>query len=538
MQNQEILNISKQSFELSSDLVLFLDDSLSITWHNSEFTSFQEQHHIKELTSFVPYNLLQKAVDSQQEVHEFDFDFHLLQFHAKFSPIKGSDHYVLICDNAKLQQLKQSLYELMYTDPITGGGNLFRNEIIVNEFYQQRLKNPRLKMLLMAIDFEDFEKIDFFHSHETGHNVLKNFSEQLVSLENNSTVCRTSGNCLLATCIFEEDNFDIDNYTKRVIDIFNKPITIDDDTSVFVSTIIGVVVLPDDGKDRHEAIKNVTLAQQESKKYYDKVSLVFYQHSLGHANDHMFNIEQKLEEAIDNEYLELYYQPKVDVNNKKIYGFEALLRWHDPELGFISPADFIPIAESTGKIVPIGLWVFEQVCKQINTWHTQGFDFKVSLNVSVRQLHDSNFINSFKKVLDETKVNTSLIELEITESILSEELHIITQLFKQIKDLGLSISLDDFGTKYSSLSYLTNLPVDILKIDRTFIKDSCTNVKDAAIAKTIVILAKELELKVVAEGVEDQEQVNLLEDMECDYIQGFYYYKPMCVRDIDALLIL
>ncbi len=534
MQNQEILNISKESFELSSDLVLFLDDSSSVTWHNSAFSAFKKDHNIKGLTNFVPHKLLQEALDSHKELYEFSFDFGLLHFRAKLSRLKHVGTCILICDNT---QHRQSLYNLMYKDPITKIGNLALSIKTVNDFFSQLEDNPKSQMLIMGIDFEGFERIDFVYGYEFGDKVLTNFAKQLQDFKTGNVVCRTSGNYILLMHKYEEDDgFDLDEFKQQVIDIFDKPVVIDEKNSVSISTKIGAVILPKDGKNRNQAINSIKLAQQESKKYYDTVSLVFYQPSFGHANDHILNIGKKLEEAIENNHLELYYQPKVDVNNKKIYGFEALLRWHDPQLGFISPADFIPIAENTGKIVQIGLWVFEQVCIQINTWHSKGFDFKVSLNVSIRQLQDPNFISSFKQVLEETKVDTSLIELEITESILSEDLEIITQLFKQIKDLGLSISLDDFGTKYSSLSYLTNLPVDILKIDRTFIKDSCTNVKDAAIAKTIVILAKELQLKVVAEGVEDQDQVDLLEDMQCDYIQGFYYYRPMCVSDIDTLL--
>ncbi len=531
MQAQEIITIRQKFFELISDLVLFLDSSLSVTWCNSAFCHFKDKHNITDVTDFIPQSLLNKAIDNTDDSYEFEFQS--LHFQVTCYQLQNTDTFVVICDNT---DDRQQLYELIYTDPVSKVGNLALSIKTINDFFVELADNPQAQMLIMGIDFDGFERIDFVYGDNFSDSIVIEFARQLQAFQEGNIVCRTSGDDVLLMHRFEGDELDIEHFKQQVIDIFSNPFVTEDNNRIAINTNIGGAILPKDGKNRDQAINSVQLAHQEAKKYYDTVSLVFYQPSFGHANDHLLNISNKLEEAIENNYLELYYQPKVNVLNKKIYGCEALLRWHDPDLGFISPADFIPIAENTGKIVQIGLWVFEQVCQQINTWQSKGFALKVSLNVSIRQLQDTNFISSFKQVLEETKVDTSLIELEITESILSEDLEVITQLFQQIKALGLSISLDDFGTKYSSLSYLTNLPVDILKIDRSFIKDSCTNIKDAAIAKTIVILAKELQLKVVAEGVEDQEQVSLLEDIQCDYIQGFYYYRPMCVGDIDKLL--
>ncbi len=526
----------QDTFELSSDLVLFFDRNLSLIWGNSAFNKFKKEHNIIELSSFIPDELLKKTFDNinnPDDLHEFTFNFGLLHFHAKFSRLKVKDTFALVCDNINH---RQSLYNIMYRDPITKIGNLALSIKTVNDFSAEIKENPNAKMLMMGIDFEGFERIDFVYGYEFGDKVLTNFAQQLQDFKEGNIVCRTSGNYILLFHKFEDDNFDIDGFSKQVIDIFDKQIKINDKDSVSISTKIGGAILPKDGKNRNEAINSVKLAQKKAKEYYDRVSLVFYEESFGNRNDYILKIGRKLEEAITNNQLELYYQPKVDVDSKKICGFEALLRWNDPEVGFISPAEFIPISEDTGKIVEIGLWVFHQVCLQINAWNEQGFYFKVSLNVSIRQLQDPDFISSFEGVLNKTGVNRSLIELEITESILSDSLEQITLLFMRIKKLGLNISLDDFGTKYSSLSYLTNLPIDILKIDKSFIKDSCNNTKDSAIVKTIVTLAKELQLKVIAEGVEEPEQVSLLEFIECDYIQGFYYYKPMNVKDINHLL--
>ncbi len=523
----------KKAFELSSDLVLFLDKNLSILWTNKAFGKFKKEHKLNKLNDFIPYQSLQNAINhhNQDDEYEFDFAFKELYFHAVFSALEKT--FVLVCHSTKH---KKTIYHLTYTDSLTQVGNRTFSIKTINEFYEKLVFNPQLKMLVLGIDFRNFDRIDYFYGYKVGDSILKNFAQTLQNLQKNNMVFRISGNELLLMHTFDDDNFNLDEFMQQITDVFNKPIRIDEKNSMHILTNIGAVILPKDAKNKNDVLKNVNLAYEESTKLYEKVSVVFYQEDFGHKTAKDLKIEQKLEKAIENNHFELFYQPKIDLENKKIYGFEALLRWQDPELGLISPLDFISIAEDTGQIVQIGLWVLEQVCLQSNAWQQQGLNFKISLNVSIRQLQDPNFIQLFKEVLEKTGANTSLLELEITESILSERLEEIVDLFVKIKQLGFSISLDDFGTSYSSLSYLKNLPIDILKIDKSFIKNTEHDIKDSAITKTIVTLAKELNLKVIAEGVETKEQVNLLEDLSCDFAQGFYYHKPLNLDNLTNLL--
>ncbi len=522
--------------ELSSELVLFLDTNLSLQWSNKAFSDFEKDNHINQLDQFIPYRLLKQAVDNlnnNDETYTFEFRFAQSSFKAKFSCLNNDNNkpnFVIVCNN-----YDDTVHNLTYIDPVTHTGNRAFNIKKIDEFYEQLVLNPDLHMLVLTIDFNNFGRVDYFYGYKAGDKALKDFAQQLQAFDSSNMVARISGSNLTVMRIFEK-NFAIDDYMKQVVAIFDQPIQINDNESISVSTNIGAVILPKDAHNKSDVIKHLDLAYEQATKRYENVSVVFYQDSFGKDNIKRLEIERNLETAIKNDELELYYQPKVDIKTKQIYAFEALLRWHNSEIGFISPLDFIPVAEDSGQIVQLGLWVIEQVCLQCNKWQARGYNFGVSLNISIRQLQDPLCVKSFKEIIHNTGVDTSLLEFEITESILSESLAEITDLFTQIKELGVSISLDDFGTKYSSLSYLTSLPIDILKIDRSFIKDSCESIKDGAIANVIVSLAKELGLKVVAEGVENYDQVSLLEHMDCDYIQGFYYYKPMTVEQVEKLL--
>ncbi len=514
----------------STNLVLIFDKNFSLSWTNKAYIEFKKQNNIQNLDEFIQIDIIKSDLQNSDE-YEFEHCFNKMYF--KVKAVRINTDFALIFNHATDNE---TLYALKYIDSVTQAGNRTLHVKKIEDFYKQRLSKPSLNMLMFGIDFEHFEKIDYFHSYDIGNTVLTNFVKTLKDLSAEDMVFRISGTQLILMYMYDKNDFDTDAYIKKVVDTFAKPIYIDEENSVQLMTNIGAVVLPKDGKDYQEALTNLTLAYQYSEKRHEKVSISFYKEQFGKDIMKDLQIESKLETVIENDQLELYYQPKIDLKDKKIYGFEALLRWNDPKLGQISPIDFIPVAENAGLIVKIGSWVLEKACLQSNIWLKEGKNFKLSVNVSVRQLQDPNFIKILKKIITKTKVNTSFIELEVTESILSENLEEINDLFGQIKNLGLSISLDDFGTGYSSLSYLRNLPIDILKVDRAFVKNMCTHSQDAAIAKTIVTLAKELSLKVIAEGVEEFEQIEFLENMHCDFVQGFYYYKPMCVKDVEEIL--
>jgi EAL domain-containing protein (putative c-di-GMP-specific phosphodiesterase class I) len=249
-------------------------------------------------------------------------------------------------------------------------------------------------------------------------------------------------------------------------------------------------------------------------------------------------LSNQLYRVLSNQELQVYYQPQVSLHTGKIVGVEALLRWFHPTLGLINPAEFIPIAEQTGLINPIGAWVLETACKQNVAWRRMGFqDIRMAVNLSVVQLRNTGLAAQVKRIITETGIDPKQLELEVTESATTREPDYIVSVLNELKKLGLSISIDDFGTEYSSLNRLKTLPIDRLKMDIQFVHGIDKSPKDQAITTVIINLAKNLDLKLVAEGVESPTQLSFLKQRMCDEVQGFYYYKPMPPHEIDKILV-
>ncbi len=244
-------------------------------------------------------------------------------------------------------------------------------------------------------------------------------------------------------------------------------------------------------------------------------------------------LESELRNAIKQNELLLHFQPVVSMPGKKLKGIEALLRWQHPRLGLISPHKFIPLAEESGLIVPIGEWVLKTTCLQIKAWQDQGYAVpKVAINLSVRQFRHRSLVADIERILDETGVAAYCLTLEITESMLAQDVYDVAKVLNQISTMELDISMDDFGTGYSNLSYLKRFPIDTLKIDRSFVRDIATDTNDSAIIEAIIAMAHSLNIRVVAEGVETEEQLNFLQQRGCDCFQGFYFSMPLTVEEM------
>jgi EAL domain-containing protein (putative c-di-GMP-specific phosphodiesterase class I) len=317
--------------------------------------------------------------------------------------------------------------------------------------------------------------------------------------------------------------------------LFKEPMLIKDQ-EFFVSASGGVSVYPVDGTDIDTLIKNADLALHSAKES-GKKHFTFCTPAMKRDVEHKTQLTNYLYRAQERNELILYYQPQVNVTTKKIIGAEALIRWQHPEKGLIFPSVFIPLTEQTGLINPIGQWALETACSQAKAWQNQGLPpVTMAVNLSVEQFRNPYLKDMIARTLERTGLAANYLELEITENIAIKEPDDIIRVLNDLKDLGVSISIDDFGTEYSSLSRLKQLPIDRIKIAMQFVHGISSSSKDEAITKVIINLARNLGLRVIAEGVETETQLNFLSERLCDEIQGYYFYKPMTAAEFEAAL--
>ena len=299
------------------------------------------------------------------------------------------------------------------------------------------------------------------------------------------------------------------------------------DNSVSVTTTIGISVFPADGTDSETLMKNADVAMYHAKES-GRNGYQFYSRSIHEQALVRFSMESALKKAIENEELTVVYQPKVNLDYGTVVGMEALVRWEHEEYGKVSPADFIPLAEETGLIIPLGKWVLRHACRQMQQWISTGMaPIIMSVNCSAVQFTRSDMIEDINDAISYSGLDPSLLEIELTESLLLQDIDIGIEILRKMKDLGVQVAIDDFGTGFSSLSYLKRLPVDKLKIDQSFVKDLATDSGDVAIVSAIVTLSHNLNLTVVAEGVETQEQYDILKSFACNEVQGYLISHPM-----------
>lgn len=308
------------------------------------------------------------------------------------------------------------------------------------------------------------------------------------------------------------------------------------DNWYYLNASFGIAIFPDDGEKSDILIRNVYTALHYAK-IRNKGNYEIFHKSMNDEMKESKEIEAKIKTALEEGQFLVYYQPQIDINNNCIIGAEALIRWSDGEGGFISPGKFIPIAEESGLINPIGNFVLNSACEMNKKWINAGFKpICISVNLSPRQFRDEDLLDNIKEILHKTGLNSQWLALEITEGAAIKDIDYTIELLESLRKLGIKIYLDDFGTGYSSLSYLKRLPIDVLKMDRDFICGINIDSKEKAIAKTIINLGHSLGLKVKAEGVETDEQLRFLKDNGCDYVQGFLFSKPLPAEEFEKLL--
>lgn len=482
------------------------------------------------------FNKCKDGISIEYRVHKNDGS--LLWIFTKAKMIIENDHYILLGANLDISELKEKEFKIKYMnyfDNITGLYNRTYLKNYIDRYIENN--NDKSRAALIFIDIDNFKYINDSFGHDYGDELLRiialNFKE---IIDNESDVlCRFGGDEFV---IFMK-NFtlvsNVEDVCNQLMSIFNNPRKIKD-KMIYSSASIGITMFPDDA-DCYETLLRQADAAMYKAKGNGKNRYQFFNNEISKELDRNYNIEKGLRRALEDNELFVQFQPKVVLEDSKIMGFEALIRWNSKELGFVSPVEFIPVAENTRIIVPIGRFVIEEVFKKCKQLINMGYeDFKIALNLSEIQLRDGDVINDFESISKQYGVSPKYIEVEITESLLMKSLDKNIETLLKLKEFGVSIALDDFGTGYSSLNYLTKLPIDVLKIDRSFVMEINGDGKSQYIVENIIQLSHKLGIKVVAEGVELKEQVDYLKSMLCDFVQGYYYSKPQDFEKIVNLM--
>jgi diguanylate cyclase (GGDEF)-like protein len=429
---------------------------------------------------------------------------------------------------------EQLLIQAQY-DNLTG----LPNRILLQDRLRQAIEHSGRTSNPMWVAFLDLDRFKFVNDslgHEAGDNLLIEISKRLQqTIRDTDTVARFGGDEFIIILREQMDENLRMGILHRLIEAVATPIKLDEQ-EIVTTCSIGVAVYPSDGATPDILVKHADIAMYRAKEL-GKNNFQFFTQHMNEKVTERLRTETHLRRALElNEFL-LLYQPKVDLDTKQIVGVEALIRWRSKELGFISPEQFIALAEETGLIVPIGEWVLRTACAQAVAWQKAGFGkLLMSVNLSIRQFRHANLIESISGILKETGLQASCLELELTESQVMNEYENSIKTLHDIKSLGIHLSIDDFGTGYSSLSYLKNLPLDTLKIDKSFIDEITIHSEESPIVASIISLARNLKLKVVAEGVESHEQVMYLISQGCNEIQGYYFSRPEPVEVLENML--
>ncbi len=459
-------------------------------------------------------------------------DQHYLWFESTLRLMKsaaGEDTMTMLCisrDISARKRLEESLHDLARTDHLTTLPNRFLfDERFAGGLAQARREGSLLAMLM--IDIDRFKNINDTLGHSMGDALLKLVGAKLRScIRDCDTLARWGGDEFVLLLPGLENSDMAITVAKRCLATLEAPFVVDGH-SLRVTASIGINVAPDASADRETLLKNADTAMYKAKaRGGDCWVLYSWEMSTGARN--RLSMENALFQALEKDELRLHYQPLISSRSGRLAGVEALLRWQHPEQGLVAPAKFIPIAEETGLIGAIGEWVLRTACTQMDAWYRQGLPrIAVSVNVSSRQFREDNLVSTIKSVLDRTRFDPQLLELELTESLLMDDVEHSRAILSELHALGVSIALDDFGTGYSSLSYLKGFKLDTLKIDQTFTAELMTSEANASIVRATIGLAKGLHLRTVAEGVETRAQADFLVKQGCDVLQGFLFARPM-----------
>ncbi len=552
---QQSLSLVKATLESSTDGILVINEKGKVVDYNSrlnimwalrkgflEKTNFSAfvLHIVEQLTDPEKFIKKTKEICSAPEAINLDIiKFkcgRVFEFYSQPQILKGKNigRVWSFRDITQRATLEEKLHFQATHDSLTG----LPNRMQLDDYMRQLVfsyQKSKTNFSILFFDLDRFKLINDSLSHAVGDELLRSLAERLkVTIHSNHILSRVSGDEFLIIIPNEKDQAILSGYAAEILNVISKPFHIEN-REIFISASMGVATFPKDGSNFESLLRSADAAMYASKKSGTN-RFQFYNEKMN--EDHLLLLEKETElrHALKNNEFVLYYQPQVDLESEKLVAVEALIRWNHPTKGLLQPADFIEIAENTGLIIPIGEWVLRTACKQNKDWQDSGLPpIRMAVNVTSPQLHQFNFVKTVVDVLQETGLKPEHLELELKENSIVNNTTVIDAI-NALKALGVCIALDDFGTGYSSLNYLRHLPIDRLKIDKTFVQNIKINRGDEVIIHAIISMARSLNFEVLAEGVETQSQLAYLKSQRCGEIQGFYFSKPIPPADLENLL--
>jgi diguanylate cyclase (GGDEF)-like protein/PAS domain S-box-containing protein len=455
------------------------------------------------------------------------------------SPLKNEageiTHFVAITEDiSERKQAEETIRHLAFHDALTGLPN---RRLFKDRLHQAVAVSHRsgTSFALMLLDLDRFKTVNDTLGHGIGDDLLIAVAERLgAAIREGDTLARMGGDEFALIAIGIKQPEEMAHLAEKLLNILQSPFYLQGH-ELYASTSIGITLYPADASDEDVLVKNADIALYHAKDQ-GRNNYQFFTGDTNAAMLYRLALENSMRWAIERNEFVLDYQPQMDIPSGEIHGTEALIRWQHPEFGLIAPAQFIPLAEETGLIVTIGEWVLRTACTQAKAWDLAGMPMRISVNLSARQFQQGDLAERIGNILRQTGLSPALLEVELTEGILMEDTVQTGTILNQLHGMGVQISIDDFGTGYSSLSYLKRLPIQLLKIDQSFVRDINTDPDDRAIVTAVIALAHSLKLKVVAEGVETQEQLSFLQEHGCDIIQGYLYSRPVSGEEVGALM--
>lgn len=469
-----------------------------------------------------------------------DVSFETVHTRKDGSPVEVSVHVTVVRDEngavshritnlqdiSERKSIEKQIEFLAHHDPLTG----LPNRILLKDRVEQAVMHAQRnhsKVALLCIDMDGFKTINDSLGHSVGDEVLKIVSARLKEcLRKTDTISRQGGDefVLILPEITDTKGIVIP-IVRNLLESFQRGFRVGEHT-LSTSISIGIALFPDDGETFEPLLQKAETAMYKAKEL-GRNTYCFYIDRMNEEMIEQLTLQSDLLKAIENNEFVLHYQPQIDLKENRITGAEALIRWRHPRLGMVPPVKFIPLAESSGAIVQIGQWVIREACRQACTWYRQGMDISVAVNISPIQFKRGNLESVVKEALADSELPPRYLELEVTESVMMHDTENTLRTVCSLKEIGVQLSIDDFGTGYSSLAYLKRFAVDNLKIDQSFVRDISTDHDDAVIVKTIIQMARSLNLRTIAEGVENEQVLSVLEEHGCDAVQGYHFAKPM-----------